>query len=856
MKLIKCHIENFGKLKNVDYSFNSGLTEFCEQNGFGKTTLAAFIKAMFYGLPSVRVNTKEFNDRKHFYPFSGGKFGGNIIFEFNGAIYRIERYFGKKSDTEDELSVYCNNKIFNGFSADIGRAIFGVDKESFERTVFITSDSVDSNTTSGICAKLNCFVENADGETAFDNVIAKIERAKKNLKAAKGSNDLISQTNQAIFDKKSEIANLEIIAKSLDESYTKKNVLEQKIIAEEAEIDKVKNANLVIERWEKYDALAANGKRIQSELNERQNKYPYGLPDNDEIQSLKNCVKQKTMLDGAQTVATFDAEKQKRLQELSDAFHGGVPDEQTLKSLRYDLDEIKGIAVKTAGLTENDGGRRQADLQQKFARGVPSQTQIDSLENEVEKYRTLENRRKAQTTLSAPVNTSKKNNVLCIMLLIAFAVVAITGIALIFVNTIAGSALLAVGVVSAVIDAIIWILKGNAATHSTVIIDRSAIEMQAQLQQTEGDIREVLVKYGYYSQNGVAFDFEMLKKDLADLKQYGEDAAVKQLKIAELEARRDRLVSKAESIFVKYNIECGDLQNAYDILYNRINEYKNLKSDAVRAERGADDTKKQLEGIYAAINAIFDKYKIQISDNVYEQITELERAGADILRLQGELEVAIYEMKDYASKYNLTERPANEIVDVSQLSEQVKEGRNQLAILDGQISTDEAMIENLNDRYSELEVLEEKLNDYKRRHYVLSETEKMIKKADQNLKDRYVAPVKDIFIKYADMIEKTLGEKINIDMDFNIMFEHSGEIYSEKHFSSGLRSICALCMRLAFVQNMYGEEKPFIIMDDPFVFLDGVHMENTSRVIKELAKDNQIIYFCCHDSRKMEALSE
>ena len=91
----------------------------------------------------------------------------------------------------------------------------------------------------------------------------------------------------------------------------------------------------------------------------------------------------------------------------------------------------------------------------------------------------------------------------------------------------------------------------------------------------------VLVKYGYYSQNGVAFDFEMLKKDLADLKQYGEDAAVKQLKIAELEARRDRLVSKAESIFVKYNIECGDLQNAYDILYNRINEYKNLKSYAV-----------------------------------------------------------------------------------------------------------------------------------------------------------------------------------------------------------------------------------------------------------------------------------
>lgn len=855
MKLIKCHIENFGKLKNVDYSFNSGLTEFCEQNGFGKTTLAAFIKAMFYGLPSVRINAKEFNDRKHFYPFSGGKFGGNIIFEFNGAIYRIERYFGKKSDTEDELTVYCNNKIFHGFGADIGRAIFGVDKESFERTVFITSDTVDSNATSGICAKLNCFVENADGEVAFDNVIAKIERARKNLKAAKGSNDLISQTNQAIFDKKSEIANLEIIAKSLNESYTKKNALEQTILAEETEIDKVKNTNLVIERWEKYDALAANGKRVQAELSEWQSRYPYGLPDKGEILSLKNCAKQETMLSGAQTVAAFDGEKQKRLQELSFKFHGGVPDEQTLKSLRSDLDEIKGIAVKAAGLTENDGGRRQTELQQKFAGGVPSQTQIDNLEKKVEEYRTLENRRKAQTALTAPVNTPKKNNVLYIALLAVFAAIAVAGIALIFVNTIVGVALLAVGVVAAVIDVIVWKLKGATATHSTVIIDRSAIDTQAQLQQIEGAVREVLVKYGYYSQNGIAFDFEMLKKDLTDFKQYGEDAADRQAKIAELNARRGELVSKAESVFIKYNIECGDLQNAYNILYNLINEYKNLQADAARAERGADDTKKQLDGIYAAINAVLGKYKIQISENISEQVTEIERASTEILRLQGELESIKSEMKDYASKYNLTERPAEETMDVSQLSEQVKEERNQLVILDGQISTDEAMIENLDDRYSELEVLEEKLNDYKRRHYVLSETEKMIKKADQNLKDRYVAPVKDIFIKYADVIEKTLGEKINIDTDFNITFEHSGEIYSEKHFSSGLRSICALCMRLAFVQNMYGEEKPFIIMDDPFVFLDDKHMENTSKVIKELAKDNQIIYFCCHDSRKIKALN-
>lgn len=44
MKLISCHIENFGQLQNKDYAFNDNLTCIYENNGAGKTTLAAFIK--------------------------------------------------------------------------------------------------------------------------------------------------------------------------------------------------------------------------------------------------------------------------------------------------------------------------------------------------------------------------------------------------------------------------------------------------------------------------------------------------------------------------------------------------------------------------------------------------------------------------------------------------------------------------------------------------------------------------------------------------------------------------------------------------------------------------------------------
>ena len=51
MKLIRCHIENFGVLSDFDFSFAEGLTTICQSNGFGKSTFAAFIKAMFYGFP-------------------------------------------------------------------------------------------------------------------------------------------------------------------------------------------------------------------------------------------------------------------------------------------------------------------------------------------------------------------------------------------------------------------------------------------------------------------------------------------------------------------------------------------------------------------------------------------------------------------------------------------------------------------------------------------------------------------------------------------------------------------------------------------------------------------------------------
>ena len=185
-------MENYGQFSDKDFVFSDGLSAFCENNGYGKTTLASFIKAMFYGLPSYTSKTKNFDDRQRFYPFGGGRFGGNLIFEKDGKQYRIERFFDKKSNVRDETRVFCGGALTDEFGDNIGKAVFGLDEEAFSRTVFINAEQTENFATGGISAKLNNFVDDTDDENNFESALSALKSAKKRYKAERGSSGLIS----------------------------------------------------------------------------------------------------------------------------------------------------------------------------------------------------------------------------------------------------------------------------------------------------------------------------------------------------------------------------------------------------------------------------------------------------------------------------------------------------------------------------------------------------------------------------------------------------------------------------------------------------------------------------------------
>ena len=55
MKIQECYVENFGGLSGYHFCPEEPLEYLCAPNGSGKTTFAAFVCAMFYGLGSART---------------------------------------------------------------------------------------------------------------------------------------------------------------------------------------------------------------------------------------------------------------------------------------------------------------------------------------------------------------------------------------------------------------------------------------------------------------------------------------------------------------------------------------------------------------------------------------------------------------------------------------------------------------------------------------------------------------------------------------------------------------------------------------------------------------------------------
>ena len=198
MKLINCHIYTFGNLKDFSYDFSDGLNTIKEENGWGKSTLAAFIKAIFYGLNGDNKKNLAENERHKYKPWnSTEKFGGSVVFEWKGKSYKLERFFGNKQ-SEDTVRIFDveTGKQFPN-TENLGKRIFGIDEEGFLSTTYLSQKDFEVKSNTSITAKYNevCEMQDAD---IFDKAVGYLEERAKSFKM-RGDKGLIADAKREIF---------------------------------------------------------------------------------------------------------------------------------------------------------------------------------------------------------------------------------------------------------------------------------------------------------------------------------------------------------------------------------------------------------------------------------------------------------------------------------------------------------------------------------------------------------------------------------------------------------------------------------------------------------------------------------
>lgn len=185
IKLKKIYISSFGKLKNFTLDFTDGLNEIREENGYGKSTVAAFVKAMFFGFGKGGSRSVAENARKKYTPWqSDGKFGGYVVFDKDGKRYKASRYFGKTS-ASDEFSLYDgDDKPCGDYGEDLGETLFDISADGFERCLYIPQNGIEVKAGDSIRKKLHRLVEDTDDSGDYLAASKRLEDYKNSLISA------------------------------------------------------------------------------------------------------------------------------------------------------------------------------------------------------------------------------------------------------------------------------------------------------------------------------------------------------------------------------------------------------------------------------------------------------------------------------------------------------------------------------------------------------------------------------------------------------------------------------------------------------------------------------------------------
>lgn len=176
MFIEKIYIDTFGKLSGTELILGEGVNIIEGANESGKSTIASFIKFIFYGVTS--------KEKARMLSWRTGSAAGSITVSTNEGKFRIERAIVGRREALQLINAETGMPIKDAFdNTTPGELFFGVDADMFEATAFVSQLGGISPASRG--GKLHEGIENilfsADESVNTDKALAKLDAARAAL---------------------------------------------------------------------------------------------------------------------------------------------------------------------------------------------------------------------------------------------------------------------------------------------------------------------------------------------------------------------------------------------------------------------------------------------------------------------------------------------------------------------------------------------------------------------------------------------------------------------------------------------------------------------------------------------------
>lgn len=182
----KIEIISFGKLKNVYVNASEGINILSAPNESGKSTLASFIKFVFYGFSGSRMQTLSDNEKKLYTPWDSEVSEGNVTIKADGNRYTVHRRcIASGKDTVEVINRATGRPEL--FGEIPGEAFFGVSEEVFVRTLFFRQLTTPQSKDEILADRLKNIAISADEQVGTKKAVSRLNEAKNELKGRMGS---------------------------------------------------------------------------------------------------------------------------------------------------------------------------------------------------------------------------------------------------------------------------------------------------------------------------------------------------------------------------------------------------------------------------------------------------------------------------------------------------------------------------------------------------------------------------------------------------------------------------------------------------------------------------------------------